>query len=398
MTFRVASGIMTCPEVRRLLASAQSVPRDRLLLRMLYFTGLRRAEMVSVLVADVLWDLGAIFVRSGKEDKDRYVFLDPTTMELLRDYVAGVALERPIFDHTDKWVHDVFLIHGTRSGLIQEYKAKGLRLSPHSMRYAFATHFHDQGLPLATIASLLGHVLPQDTVDYLHTSRARLEEAYEICNPYASGAPARGQAAPSQIPSKAMVAEAFREREKEFRNQPQAGRSNGLPMFATPEEMRELLAESRPPYSDLLRTLYASGLWIEDVLRAKVRHLNCELREIRLGQQVAFLDRETCERLGHRDGEAPLFSVALEDAQDHLLECGRKTGLSERLQAAQSPLTLDRLRQAFAIHSAARGMDTITLMNLLGHQFYTTTQPYLQAAVYRHRGAFLRAVPADLAR
>ncbi len=93
MIFRVASGIMTCPEVRRLLASAQCVPRDTLLLRMLYFTGLRRAEMVSVLVADVIWDLGAVFVRSGKEDKDRYVFLDPITMALLGDYVQGVPLE-----------------------------------------------------------------------------------------------------------------------------------------------------------------------------------------------------------------------------------------------------------------------------------------------------------------
>lgn len=116
---------------------------------------------------------------------------------------------------------------------------------------------------------------------------------------------------------------------------------------------------------------------------------------------VAFLDRETSERLGRlcagRDGEDRLFSLALADVQRHLLECGSRSGLAQRLQAAQSPLNLDSLRQAFAIHSVARGMDTITLMNLLGHQFFTTTQPYLQAAVYRHRWAYRRAVPPELA-
>lgn len=388
MKVRVASGIMTRPEVLRLFASAQEIARDLLLLRMLYFTGLRRAEMVHVLAADVLWELNALYIRAGKGDKDRIALLDPLTMKMLEEYLRGVPLDRPIFDHTDKWIHDVFLIHGGRSGLIEEYKARGLRLSPHSLRYAFATHFHDQGLSLQVIAALLGHVLPQDTVDYLETSRARLEEAYERCNPYGPGAPPLGQAAPAQIPSQAMAAEAYREREREFRNQVAAGRTNGVPMFATPAEIEELLAAAE---SDLFRTLYASGMWVEDALRAQVSDFRGG--EIVLGTQVAFLDEETSRRLSDGREDGPLFSVTLEQAQQYLLECGERTGLAQRLRAAQVPLHLDVLRHAFAVHSAARGMDTITLMRLLGHQFFTSTQPFLQAAVYRHWGAYRGAVP-----
>jgi len=379
---------MTRGEVLRLFASAQEVARDLLLLRMLYFTGLRRAEMVHVLAADVLWELDALYIRSGKGDKDRLVFLDPVTMKLLAEYLRGVPLERPIFNHTDKWIHDVFLIHGGRSGLIQEYKARGLRLSPHSLRYAFSTHFHDLGLSMQVITALLGHVLPQDTVDYLDTSRDRLEEAYERCNPYGPGAPPAGQAAPAQIPSQAMVAEAYREREREFRNQAQAGRTNGVPMFATPEEIAELLGAAE---SDLLRTLYASGMWVEDALRAQGRHL--QGGEIVLGTEVAFLDAETARRLAGGAEDSPLFGVTLEEAERLLLECGERTGLAQRLRAAQAPLHLDSLRHAFAVHSAARGMDVVTLMRLLGHQYFTSTQPFLQAAVYRHLEAYRAAVP-----
>jgi integrase len=398
MSLRVATGIMTVSEVGQLLHSAsQASLRDHLLLRMLYLTGLRRAEIVEVLVADLLWDLDMIFIRSGKDDKDRYVLLDSQTMAMLRQHTHQKPPETRIFPHTGKWVHDTFLIHGNKSGLIQQYAARGLRLSPHSLRYAFATHLYDYGLHFNTIAELLGHVLPQDTLDYLDTSRLRLEQAYQSCNPFAETPPPQSQAAPRQRPGQAMKAEAYREREREFRSQPLATRNNGLPIFATPDEVKRLLAQAQPPFALLYRTLYVSGMWLEDALAAGRQHFEPKHAQIRLGKQIAFLDPETTDLLAQTAAPTgKLFPIQAAAAQTHFLECAHQTGLAQRLQAAGCQLDLDALRHAFAIHSTANGLDTITLMRLLGHEFYTTTQPLLKAALYRYHDAYRKAIPPAL--
>ncbi len=392
---RVPTANLTRADIRLPLATARPSPESYLVCRLLYFTGLRRAEIVEILVADVLWDLNTLFIRSGKDDKDRYVLLDLRTMEMLRDHTHEKPPETRIFPHTGKWVHDTFLIHGKKTGLIQQYASQNLRLSPHSLRYAFATHFYDHGLHFNTIAELLGHVLPQDTLDYLDTSRKRLEQAYQSCNPFAATSPAEKQAAPRQRPGQAMKAEAFREREREFRSQPLATRNNGLPVFATPTEVALLLARAQPPFALLFRTLYASGMWIEDALAIGSQHLVPQKGEIRMGNQVAFLDPETTGLLPHSEANK-LFPTTASAAQTHLLECATQTGLAQRFQAAGCPLHLDALRHAFAVHSLARGLDIITLMRLLGHEFYTTTQPLLKASTYRYYDTYRKAIPPEL--
>ena len=71
-------------DVRLLFETARPHARDYLMSRVLYFSGVRRKELVTFVVGDVLWDQRSIFVRAGKGDKDRYVLLDVTTMQLLK--------------------------------------------------------------------------------------------------------------------------------------------------------------------------------------------------------------------------------------------------------------------------------------------------------------------------
>lgn len=229
------------------------------------------------------------------------------------------------------------------------------------------------------------------------TAEAAAAGSGAASNPFAEAAPPKSQAAPRQRPVQAMKAEAYREREREFRSQPLATRNNGLPIFATPDEVTRLLARAQPPFALLFRTLYVSGMWLEDALAAGPQHLEPKYAQIRLGKQIALLDPETTDMIEkNASQEKKLFPLQAAAAQTHFLECAHQTGLAQRFQAAGCQLDLDALRHAFAIHSAANGLDTITLMRLLGHEFYTTTQPLLKAALYRYHDAYRKAIPPAL--
>ena len=64
-----------------LLACARRKPRDYLLLRLLYAAGLRRQEVATLLVADMIWEACCILIRASKRDKDRYILVDRVTAE-----------------------------------------------------------------------------------------------------------------------------------------------------------------------------------------------------------------------------------------------------------------------------------------------------------------------------
>lgn len=242
-SIRQASAVPTQREVAEIILGARSHLRDFLLLRMLYVTGLRRAEAVALLVGDIFWDCRSLFVRSGKGDKDRYVLLDQLTLELLKSYLGDAPVDRRIFPHTGKWVHDTFLIYAKPTGLIEKYASHGLRLSPHSLRFAFGTHFYDNGLDFAVTTALLGHTLPQDSLFYIDTARSQLERSYAACSPYAlteAPPPLTGLAC-YHYPSPASL----REIEREFASQPEAARRDRLPSAPTRAEMETFLETSR---------------------------------------------------------------------------------------------------------------------------------------------------------
>ncbi len=375
LELRVASGKLSPGQVRRLLGCAVGHPRDYLLLRLLYFTGLRRAEVVALRVGDILWEIPALFIRSGKDDKDRYVLLDPTTCELLRSYVQGVELRREIFPHTGKWVHDTFLIYGNRSGLIGEFQSQGLRLSPHSLRYAFASHLYNNGLSLELLAELMGHDLMSDTALYVAPPLERMEAAYEACQPLAEGP---GLSPPRLPPLRIwgnLWPDARAEIEDEFRHQSAAARTNGLPALATPGEIGAVLEACDRELYRFCRFLYASGLRWERALSMSA----AELDEV-------LVDRETRSLLSGG------FELAAERVEAEFLACCTRTGLAQRMAAIERPVHLDVLRSSFAIHCATHGMDPISLMSLLGLRYYTSAQRYLQAATVGFAAQYRRAL------
>ena len=76
--------------------------------RVLYFSGVRRKELVTFVVGDVLWDQRSIFVRAGKGDKDRYVLLDVTTLQLLKAWIGSAPTDRRVFPLSIYWGENNF--------------------------------------------------------------------------------------------------------------------------------------------------------------------------------------------------------------------------------------------------------------------------------------------------
>ncbi len=183
---------LTRKEVEELLqAAAGEKPariRDRAMLELLYATGLRATELVSLRMEDL--DLEERFVKvRGKGGKERMVPFSLRALSWLRKYLR---VREEICSAPNPFL---FITRRckpmTRQGLwkkIKQYAEKaglGERVWPHVLRHSFATHLLEAGLDLRTIQILLGHSSLTTTQIYTHVDIARLRRIYDKFHPRA---------------------------------------------------------------------------------------------------------------------------------------------------------------------------------------------------------------------
>ncbi|TSE03151.1 tyrosine-type recombinase/integrase [Aquimarina algiphila] len=152
--------------------------RDKAILVLLYSCGLRRKEAVSLDIGDILFDAGRVFVRQGKNYKERYIPINKHNLRILEDYIYEA---RPMYNGS----------HGTEALLINKYGnrlrgnclAKRLHhlltlvddqtlrekhITPHCLRHSIATHLLQQGMRIEDIQQFLGHSSLKSTQIYTH--------------------------------------------------------------------------------------------------------------------------------------------------------------------------------------------------------------------------------------
>jgi integrase/recombinase XerD len=186
--------VLGLEEVERLLdapdaATPQGV-RDRAMLEMLYATGLRVSELVSLPLGAVNMESGVLLTR-GKGDKERVVPVNPNALDKLRAWLAGPR-ERLLRGRASR---DLFVgprgRRLTRQGfwkLLARYGSKAgiaRRLYPHLLRHSFATHLLEGGADLRAVQAMLGHADISTTQVYTHVDRARLRSLYDRFHPRA---------------------------------------------------------------------------------------------------------------------------------------------------------------------------------------------------------------------
>jgi len=186
---------LSLAQVEQLLeaASMEETPlglRDRALLEMLYATGMRASEALSVQLGDL--DLEAGTVRCmGKRGRERILPLYPKAVHHLRRYLEeGRPFLLRDLNETALFLNNLGQ-QLTRQGiwfLVQHYaQAAGLPdwVKPHSLRHTFATHLLEGGAELREVQQLLGHANITTTQIYTEVSSRRKREAYDRAHPRA---------------------------------------------------------------------------------------------------------------------------------------------------------------------------------------------------------------------
>jgi integrase/recombinase XerD len=186
--------VLSYGEVQRLLAQPRGndpvTLRDRALLELMYASGLRASETISLEISDLDLDHGIVRAR-GKGSKERLIPVGGKALAAVRVYLrAGrpdlvrANEERKLFLNfrggplTRQGLYKIVLRHAESAGL-------GERMSPHTLRHSFATHLLAGGCDLRSVQEMLGHADLSTTQLYTHLSGEELKEAYFKAHPRA---------------------------------------------------------------------------------------------------------------------------------------------------------------------------------------------------------------------
>jgi integrase/recombinase XerD len=157
--------------------------RDRTMLELLYATGLRVSELINLRQSQINFNQGVLRI-IGKGDRERLIPLGDESQRWLQDFIDGPRMEILLERQTD-------YLFPTRRGnrmtrqafwhIIKRYAEKANirnKLSPHSLRHAFATHLLNRGADLRVVQLLLGHSDLSTTQIYTHVARERLKDLH----------------------------------------------------------------------------------------------------------------------------------------------------------------------------------------------------------------------------
>ena len=186
--------ILSPKDIGRLLDFTTNTPleiRNKAMLELLYATGLRVTELITLQVSDLHLMMG--FVNClGKGSKERIVPLGEVATEAVELYLAEA---RQTLIKQNKAENHLFVNqHGrplTRQGLWKILSTRAMtvgikkKVTPHTLRHSFATHLLENGADLRSVQEMLGHADISTTQIYTHITRSRLKKVYQTYHPRA---------------------------------------------------------------------------------------------------------------------------------------------------------------------------------------------------------------------
>lgn len=169
--------------------------RDRLILDILYSTGMRCSELIGLRDADVDTVKGELKVL-GKRNKERVIPFGPELAEAIDAYramrdsspltsVCRADTSAPLMvrDNGEQLYRK--MVYNVVHRMLSEGGAHAERLSPHVMRHSMATDMLNGGAPIATVQQLLGHASLTSTQVYTHVTYRDLKHNYQLAHPRA---------------------------------------------------------------------------------------------------------------------------------------------------------------------------------------------------------------------
>lgn len=162
--------------------------RDKVILVLLYSCGLRRNEAINIEIKDILFDKERIYVRKGKNYKERYVPINQYNLKIIEEYIYDY---RPRFKDYKDTEYLLINYRGTPlqgqslcnrlTKIVEATQDKSIiqkQITPHILRHSIATHLLEKGANIETISQFLGHSSLESTQIYTHL----LEDKAKINN------------------------------------------------------------------------------------------------------------------------------------------------------------------------------------------------------------------------
>jgi len=184
--------VISLAEVERILQQPDTKTpkgiRDRAILEVLYATGIRVSELVTLPLQGIFWEEGFIRV-FGKGSKERLIPIGKEALHWMETYcedirkkVSGSALRDEVFlsrlgrplSRQSVWK---IIKQYARQGNIRE------RISPHTLRHCFATHLLERGADLRSVQMMLGHADISTTQIYTHLTKDHLIQVHQMFHP-----------------------------------------------------------------------------------------------------------------------------------------------------------------------------------------------------------------------
>ncbi len=185
--------ILTYQEVEILLEQPQCKDfkgyRDRAMLEILYATGMRVTELISLRMSDINLEVG--YINCRHRGQVRVIPIYSMAKTAIREYMDRARCRLPVIKDKDI----LFLNHNgiqlTRQGfwkIIKQYTERaGIKreITPHTLRHSFAIHLLENGADLKSIQEMLGHIDISSTKMYAQIVKNKLLEVYDTAHPRA---------------------------------------------------------------------------------------------------------------------------------------------------------------------------------------------------------------------
>lgn len=164
--------------------NGKNFQRDRLVLEVIYGSGLRISELIGLNTEDIEFADRIMRVR-GKGGKERIVPFGTPAQKLMEAWITARSItEGPLFASergaerlTVRTVHRIVMRAASRTGLYG--------VSPHTLRHCFATHMLERGAPLRVVQEMLGHESIATTQRYLSITTEQIKRSYLVSHPRA---------------------------------------------------------------------------------------------------------------------------------------------------------------------------------------------------------------------
>ncbi len=185
--------ILTSREIELLLAQPACIDakgyRDKAMLEVMYATGIRVTELISLDIDDVNLELGIIKCNGSK--KSRAIPLYPAALKALISYVRDVRQSMLADPNEQALFVNIGGVRMSRQGfwkILKHYQTTAhieKEITPHTLRHSFAVHLLENGADVSSLQELMGHSDISSTQMYTHMINQKIKSVYEKCHPKA---------------------------------------------------------------------------------------------------------------------------------------------------------------------------------------------------------------------